>query len=396
MLQRYGFIEASTKSGKTYGALAWLVEQAWVFGRPGRNYWWIAPVYAQARIAYRRLKRALKPKDVFSFHDTELTVTLANGAVIWFKSAEKPDNLYGEDVYAAVVDEASRVKEESWFAVRSTLTYTRGPVRAIGNVRGKRNWFYKLCRIAEGGRSGMVYSKITAYDAIAAGVLDELEIADAKATLPELLFRELYLAEAAPDGGNPFGYDAIQRQKMTEEEFQQARLETVPVSFGVDLGRAQDWTVVIGLNARGQVCVFDRFQMPWTESKNRIASLVKSTPTLVDMTGVGDGVVEDLQRGGYGGNYQGFRFTGASKQPLMESLARAIQGAEVWFPDSQITDELEEFGFEYSARSRTVLYTVPEGMHDDCVDALALAVRNWRGQAGWYMGPIRDAEDDLR
>ena len=135
---RYGWIEASTKSGKTYAALAWLTEQALIHGRPGRNYWWVAPIFGQAEIAYRRLKRAL-PRALYKPQEARLAVKLGNHAVLWFKSGEHPDGLYGEDVYAAVIDEASRVREESWHAVRTTLTATRGPIRCIGNVKGKKN-----------------------------------------------------------------------------------------------------------------------------------------------------------------------------------------------------------------------------------------------------------------
>src|SRR5262245_4919751 len=106
--ERYAVIEASTKAGKTVGCIAWLTEQAWA-GRTGANYWWVAPIYAQSKIAYRRLKRFL-PADVYTTNETELTITLLNGAVIWFKGADHPDSLYGEDVYAAVIDEATRCK----------------------------------------------------------------------------------------------------------------------------------------------------------------------------------------------------------------------------------------------------------------------------------------------
>ncbi|WP_177236910.1 hypothetical protein [Bradyrhizobium sp. Rc3b] len=69
--------------------------------------------------------------------------------VLRFKSAEKPDNLYREDVWACVMDEASRMREEAFHAVRSTLTATRGPIHIIGNVKGRKNWFYIGCRKAE-------------------------------------------------------------------------------------------------------------------------------------------------------------------------------------------------------------------------------------------------------
>lgn len=194
--KRYAYVEATTKAGKTAGCLVWLFEQA-AQSRPGRSFWWVAPVYAQAEVAYRRMKRAI-PRAFYRSNDTERRLELRNGALLWFKSAEKPDNLYGDDVFACVIDEASRVSIESFTAIRSTLTATRGPLRLIGNVKGRQNWFYRNCRLAERGAIvDASYAKITWRDAVAAGILDKAEIDDARRVLSESSFRELYEADAA-------------------------------------------------------------------------------------------------------------------------------------------------------------------------------------------------------
>jgi hypothetical protein len=57
----------------------------------------------------------------------------------------------------------------------------------------------------------------------------------------------------------------------------------------------------------------------------------------------------------------------------MEGLAVAIQRLEVTFPEGAISAELETFEYEYTRTG--VRYSAPEGMHDDCVMALALAVQ---------------------
>ena len=382
--ERYSIVEASTKTGKTVGCMVWLFEQAALHGAPGRNYWWVAPTFGVAKIAYRRLKRAIPP-DLYAPNETELTLTLPNGAVMWFKGADKPDSLYGEDVYAAVVDEATRCKEESWYAVRSTLTATRGPVRIIGNVKGRKNWAYQLARKAESGEPDMHYSKLTAYDAADAGVLAREEIEDAKRTLPDAVFRELYLAEPTDDGGNPFGMDAI-RGNIAE-------LSTAePAVWGWDLAKSYDWTVGIALDAHGTACRLARFQKPWQETIREIDRLTGRTPALVDSTGVGDPVLESLQRpftesaARDGGpafipvtarrNFEGFTFTATSKQQLMEGLAVAIQQGQIRYPAGVIVSELEQF--EYMHTRTGVRYSAPDGLHDDAVMALALA---WRAFA---------------
>jgi len=360
--KRYGCVEASTKAGKTVACIAWLFEQAAINGGPGRNFWWVAPIFPQAKIAFRRLKRYL-PRELYSANESELTVTLPNGAVIWFKGADKPDSLYGEDVYAAVMDEASRAKDEAWIAVRSTLTATRGPVRLIGNVKGRKNFFYNLCRKAESGEPNMAYHVITAYDAVAGGVVTLEEIEDAKRLLPEQVFNELYLCKPSDDGGNPFGLQAIR-------ECVGLLSNRPPKVWGWDLAKSVDWCVGIALDDLGKVCRLERFQMPWQETILRIKQLTGGTPALVDSTGVGDPVLEALQQGG--GNFEGFKFSSQSKQQLMEGLAVAIQQGRITYPDGIIAMELEQFEFEYSRTG--VRYSAPQGQHDDAVCALALAV----------------------
>lgn len=370
---RISVIEAGTKSGKTVGCMAWIMEQAWM-GKRGQNFWWIAPYYAQAAIAYRRMKDGLPPQ-VFKHNDNEMTLKLSNGTTIWFKSGDKPDTLYGEDVFAAVVDEASRLRTESWWAVRSTLTATRGPMRIIGNVKGKLNWAYKLAKRAQdwyrrwvdGGEKGPKlygYHKITCWDAVEAGVLDRQEIEDARDDLPPEVFEELYEAQATETGSNPFGNEAIDACTLDYAP------SGVPLVWGWDLARKRDWTVGVGLDEYGQVVAMERFRTSWPSTIERITEVTGKTDALVDSTGVGDAILGQLQRDA-GLNYEGFVFSSKSKQQLMEGLAVAIQNAEVTFPNGVLVDELKSFEYEHTRTG--VLYSAPEGMHDDCVCALALA-----------------------
>ena len=359
--ERYSIVEASTKAGKTVGCIVWLTERA-MRGEPGQNFWWVAPVTHQAKIAYRRLKRGL-PRELYRENRTELTLTLPNECTIWFKGADKPDTLYGEDVYGAVIDEATRVKQEAWYAIRSTLTATEAPVRIIGNVKGRKNWAYRLARKAEQGAANMAYAKLTAYDAIQAGVLSEDEVADAQATLPEAVFRELYLAEPSDDEGNPFGIKAI-RACVVEE-----LSPLPPVCWGWDLAKHVDWTVGIGLDREGAVCRLERFQRTWDHTLHAIVAATEGVRARVDATGVGDPIMEQLQRAG--SNYEPYKFTQTSKQQLMEGLALGIQQNSIRFPEGVIVQELESF--EYEVTRTGVRYTAPSGMHDDCVTALGLA-----------------------
>ncbi len=400
---RISVTEASTKAGKTVGALAWLFEQAAVEGKEGRNYWWTAPVFGQADIAYRRMCLKL-PRAYYKPNQSKLTVTLVNGARIWFKSAERPDDLYGEDVYAVVMDEASRMREEAWHAIRSTLTYTQGPVRMIGNVKGRKNWFYRLARAAEAGADGMAYHRITALDAVEAGVLDAEEIESARRDFKRLgkegAFRQLYMAEAADDGDNPFGLAAIEACIVPglETTFEAGdSLWTLPnagypKAAGVDLaGRgalnqttvstdeamARDYTAIILLDRDGMATHVQRFRKSHTETATEVHRVVRNTMALIDSTGAGDALVEGFQRRG-DMRVEGYTFSDRSRQDLLEDLALKIGDQAVQFPDGWLRDELDSFEFRYERRG--IRFAVPEGMHDDGAMGLALAGKKlpWR------------------
>ena len=376
---RYSLIEASTKSGKTVGALVWLIEQA-IQGKRGQAYWWVAPVYRQANIAFRRAETMI-PERLRSVNKSEQYITLANGAVVWFLSAEKPDHLYGDDVYAAVIDEASRVREESRDAVRSTLTATQGPMRIIGNVKGKGTWFYRMCRLAESNEANMEYHKIDVYDAIDAGIFPAEEMEDARRQLPDHVFRELYLAEAVDDDTNPFGIQAI-------ADCVQLKETKAPIkAWGWDVAKSQDWTVGTAMDGDRGVARWHRFRQPWVDTVARMQRECKGIETLVDSTGVGDPVLEMLQGKIVDGkrrsttlyrNFKGFKFTGQSKQQLIEALIIEVQNGDIGILDGVARREFEMFEYQYTRTG--VRYAAPEGTHDDCVMSAALALWAYRNR----------------
>lgn len=358
---RYAVIEASTKSGKTVGCLVWQAHKVLTDDKK-RHHWWVAPVYGQSQIAYGRARRMFDPK-LYKPNDSEMKLSFTNGATWHFRSGEKPDNLYGEDVASAVIDEATRLREEAWHAVRSTLTATKGPIRIIGNVKGRKNWAYRLARMAEAGEGDMSYAMLDCADAISAHVIEQAEVDDAKRVLPDAVFRELYLCEPSDDEGNPFGLKAIR-------DCQRDGLQGTPVYFGVDLAKSIDYTVVCGLDERGNVVQLDRFQADWQSTKKRVASAIGEQPALIDSTGVGDPIVEELSR--ERSNIEGFKFTSQTKQQIMEGLASALQGRDTAYSDKWLADELESFEYEYTRTG--VRYSAPEGCHDDGVCAYALAI----------------------
>jgi hypothetical protein len=362
--------DGSTKSGKTVGGLIWQFGQCFGTGA-GKSHLWLASVYPQAKIAYDRLTRWLRKADpskiIWDENKSELCIKFANGSRWFFKGGDNADSVYGADYASAVIDEASRVNVEAWHAVRSTTTATRGPIRIIGNVKGRANWAYALGLKAKQGEQGLAYHVRTAMDAIADGVTNPEEVEDAKRVLPEHVFKELYLCEPSEDGANPFGLSHIRAciRPMSSKP---------PVCFGADLGNAQDYTVIVGLDEDGATCLFERWhKLGWELTTEKLAKIIGELPAMVDEAGVGSPVVDRLRR--VCPNVEGFQ-TGAKKQMLLEGLCMSIQQRTIAYPpnspECQIQSELEAYEYEVGRTGR-VSYSAPAGLHDDCVIALALA-----------------------
>lgn len=356
--------------------IEWILDVAISLGRG--NHWWVAPVSEQADIAFRRTKYRLRglidsggqlvntgQNYVFDHNETRKFIVIG-GATIWFKSADKPDSLFGEDVYTLVGDEVTRWKKESWDACYTTLTATQGRAKLIGNVKGKKNFAYKLARKAEAGEPNWGYHKLTADDAIEGGVIDQEIVEQARRDLAPEVFKELYEAEASDDGSNPFGMEAI------DACFVPSKSMAATAVYGIDLAKSVDWTWIIGLDKHGNQTFSERFQDNWETTSSRIIQVVGSTPALIDSTGVGDPIVERIQKSCP--RAEGYKFTSPSKQQLMEGLAYSLQNKRVKYYDERLKSELEDFEYEYTRTG--VRYSAPEGLHDDGVCALALAARN--------------------
>jgi hypothetical protein len=309
------------------------------------------------------MKAYIKPQELYTTNSTKMRITLVTGGTIEFKSADNPDNLYGEDVHAAVFDEFTRAREQAWWALRSTLTATGGKCKMIGNVKGKKNWGHKLGMKAKAGEPNYAYYRITVVDAIREGIIPQEELDQARRDLPEEVFKELYMAEASEDGANPFGVGHIQnciQDKLAEGEV---------VAYGIDIAKSVDWTVIIGLNANREMCYFARFQKDWQMTKAFIIKVVGNKFGYIDSTGVGNPVTEDIRK--VCSRLVGYNFTPMSKQNLMEQLAIDIQNNRLKILKGVTVDEMEQFEFSYNGSN--VRYSAPSGMHDDAVCSLALA-----------------------
>lgn len=354
--------------GRRWGKNVYGIDTAQRKALEGKAVGWFEPTYKYLLEAWAELVRRLMPLAA-RVSDQEKRIELINGGLVEAWTCDTPDPGRSRAYDHAIINEAGLIRglRGMWQAsIRPTLTDRRGSADFLGTPKGASHDFSLMHLEAEGDPEWAAFRGPTSENPY---ILRE-EIEAAKRELPPDIFAQEYEGIPAPDGGNPFGVDSIRACLMTVEESLKAQAAQT-VAWGWDFARAQDWTVGIGLDRLYRVTRFHRWQrLPWGETKRDVVKHTANLPAWGDSTGVGDAVVEDLQRAGC--PMIGVTFSRPEKQRLMERLAGAIQQRKVRFPDGPIRAELEAFGYEYTASG--VKYTGPAGMHDDCVMALALAV----------------------
>jgi hypothetical protein len=358
---RFNVLQCGRRFGKTTLGVDLAVECA----LDGQPVGWFAPTYKLLDEAWRDVRRAVGDV-VASVDKQQRRLELLGGGVIEFWSLDHVDPGRGRKYARVVLDEAGIVRdlETIWTqAIRPTLTDLKGDAWFLGTPKG-RNYFHRLFVRGQQGDPGWKSWRFATVDN---PYIDPDEVDDARSGLPDLAYRQEFLGEAVDDGGNPFGVTHIRAciAPLTNKE---------PVCWGWDLAKSLDWTVGIALDMDAKACRFLRFQDSWGMTKKLMLENTGAVPALVDSTGVGDPVLEDLQK--VSRNFQGYKFGSASKQQLMEGLAVAIQQQRITYPEGPIVQELETFEYEYTRTG--VRYTAPSGLHDDCVIALGLAVEHYR------------------
>jgi hypothetical protein len=325
-------------------------------GLMGKNVAYITPTYKLAKTFFEKLTQVVP----FENNKSDLIMTFPNGGSVEFFTGERLDNLRGRKFHFVVIDEASFIPnlEDGWLnSIRPTLTDYKGKALFVSTPKGK-NYFYSLFM---NNSNEWESFKFSTYDN---PYIDKNEIDDARRQLPEAVFEQEYMANPMENAANPFGSQQINLCVKP--------LSTLPPSYyGIDLAKSFDYSVIIGLDKNGQVSYFNRFQKDWKQTRETILSIDRSKPVYIDSTGVGDAITEDLQK--HFNSMTGFKYTAHSKQQLMELLASKIHSQEISFPEGEIKNELKIFEYQYT--STGVRYNAPSGYHDDCVNALALAVK---------------------
>jgi len=343
--------------------------------RPRRG-WIVAPNYDLADKVYREITliaRSCTPELILKDSEHERLLVLRNlgGSFteIRGKSAENPASLMGEGLDWCIVDEAARLRPDIWERyLMARLVDKRGWALHTSTPKG-RGWYNAL--FISGGKDPRV--EAWRCPTIDNPHIDREWLAAVKARVPQAIWEQEYEAAFLEGAGQVF---RNVRGRALGEFAEPKAGETY--FAGLDLAQTTDYTVLLVLDSARRVVHLERYnRIDWSLQVQRVRTTCErynSAWLLVDSTGVGAPITEDLAEAGL--RVEGYPFTQASKSALVSNLSMMLEKEQITLPRYEVApdliDELE--AFEYSVTDAgAVKMTAPWGMHDDCVMSCALA-----------------------
>jgi len=382
--RRFNWLAAGRRWRKTTLVMAIAAEAA----VRGSRILWGAPTFDQVRVGWSELRHGAAT--IAEFNQTFMTATFPSGGLITFRSLDNPDSARGHTADGIVIDESGDVHPDAWPEVlRPMLIDTGGWAWCVGSPRGL-NWFWREWLEASQSPSN---SDSISWQAPTLGcavtdrglvrsphplenpTISYSEIESAWATMTQRTFNQEILAQFVEGGGGVFRrLDLACRLKPAEPRHQDGWHYVV----GVDWALSTDFTVlsVIGSDgAQFEQVALDRFnRIDYAFQLERLYGLVeryRPVAIIPESNSIGMPLVQDLSRRGL--PVYPFTTTNASKRAAIEELSLALERSKLALLDDA-TQKGELLAYQSEALpSGLIRYEAPEGGHDDCVMALAMA-----------------------
>lgn len=323
---------------------------------------WYSPTYKMLEEVWRETKHAYR-QVIARPVEAQKRLELVTGGVIEFWSLDSADSSRGRKYKRVIVDEAAMISnlEEAWQAViRPTLTDLKGEADFYSTPKG-RNFFYDLH--ARGCSDSYPDWFSATAPTTANPYIDPAEVEAARLELPELVFRQEYLAEFVDAAGARISRAWLKHAPSPP-------VELLTITMGVDLAISTktdaDYTaaVILGRAQDGTLYVLDvqRIRAPFHQVLRFIESLAgKWRPSSI--------AIEQVQ------------YQAAVIQELLRTTRLPVVGVK---PDRDKVTRFQPLEARYqqglivhatglSSDFEDELLTFPIGTHDDMVDALAYA-----------------------
>jgi hypothetical protein len=370
-LTRYSVLACGRRFGKTTLAIHLACQTAYTNGQPVGFF---APTYKLLTEAWRDMSAALIPVIARS-NATERRIEITNGGVVEFWTLEDANAGRSRKYARVLIDEAGMVPNLGaiWeTAIRPTLADLSGDALFAGTPKG-HNFFWDCWRRGQDAldTEWSSWQRPTSDNPY----IPPAEIEAMRVEMPERSYAQEVLAQFLEDGGGVFR-NVLECAIAIPQSVASFGGQYV---FGVDWARSHDFTVIAVVDVRTkELVMLDRFnQIDYTLQLGRLRALAeafKPSTIIAEANSMGEPLIEQLQRVGL--PVQPFWTTNSTKAQAIDALALAFERRDIRIlDDTTLIGELQAYEQE-RLPSGLIRYSAPEGKHDDCVIALALA---WHG-----------------
>ena len=362
---RFRVLDAGRRWGKTRLGVLECIDTA----SRGGVAWWVSPSYKMSDVGWRPLRQIVSRIPGVNVSLVERRVTFPKGGSVTVRSADNPNSLRGEGLDFLVMDECAFITEDAWLeALRPTLADRKGRALFISTPKG-RNWFWTIYqRGLDGGGEWASFQ----YPTSANPYIDKGEIDEARRTLPERVYLQEFEAVFLEDGGGVFR----NVQACATAERVDAPQEGRQYTAGVDVASLEDFTVVCVMDVEAREMVYmDRFnRVDYPALEERLLALYgryHMAGMVVEANSIGRPVIDHLAQRGMA--VQPFTTSNVTKQAIIQDLQSAFEHSNIKvLNDPILINELLSFE-AVKTQAGNLTYSAPDGLHDDCVMALAIA-----------------------
>ena len=297
-----------------------------------------------------------------------------NGSFIKFRSADSGDNLRGATLDFIYLDEAAYMKLDFINEVLLPMvTRTNGRVCAASTFNGP-NWFfewYKEGQLEENWEQ-VRSIKRTYLDLNDEGVAKT--VLGIKKSMTKAQFDQEFLCK-------PVSADAL-FSNVEEAVTEHLNTPYERVYIGMDIGVAQDYTVMTAMNERFEVIDIHRFNykeesLEYDEFKDRIKDFyLKHDDKLAACyfeVNNNDLLFDDLTDDDRLYKMIPFQTTSKSKPEIIRTLIKLFEDKEIKIPqNTDLIKELYDFKSKRNPITGNLQFSNTDGKHDDMVISLAI------------------------
>ena len=374
-------IVAGRQTGKTFFMQNDAVMRA--LNNPKHRMFWVSPIQDQANKVMKDIEamfanhQELWTQIVKRYDRKANEMYFYNGSFIKFRSADSGDNLRGATLDYIYLDEAAYMRLDFINEVLLPMvTRTNGKVCAASTFNGP-NWFF------EWYKEGQLEENWEQIKSVKRTYLDlkdsdvEKTVLGIKKSMTKAQFDQEFLCR--PVSGNAL-FSNVEDAVITHSVSNYER-----VYIGMDIGVAQDYTVLTALSQDYEVIGIDRFNfkeegMDSDEFKQRIKDFYlhydqddRLAACYFEVNN-NDLLFDDLTDDERLYKMIPFHTTSKTKPIMIRNLIKLFEDKKIFIPnDSNLIKELYDFRSKRNPITGNLQFSNTEGKHDDMVMSLAIA-----------------------